>query len=407
MKRVLTKITFTQQPSTAYPNRGGAFIFSFVQAFEVTSTWRNLADTGKITLPKNVYVLNQYNRPLALANNNTNLGGFSNGIPIFLRGDQVTIQCGYGDYKNGNETLGIVTIFEGYINGVTSHKPIELAVMDNMYALQNTQAKVKEWAGYTVEKMLVEMIGHAGLPFTVNTTTNTPVNNFRTGNETIAQVLARLRTDYNFEAYFRGSELRCGLFVYLPEDAGQPPYPTFTFQQNIISDELSYARMDDLTISEAASTVTEQETGQTTKDGQAKTKRQPLQVLVTFKNGSPTPEVFVPPPGGTLPDNQEGERKTSFFPQAKTIQELTDFAVNDLQKFYYQGLKGKFTSFGMPYVKHGRKINIVDPVLPERSGLYMVRGVTYTGGTGGLRQEIELDYLIYRIDAKGNEIKAP
>ena len=404
MKRVLTEIMFTQQPSQTYPARTATIVFNFVHEFEITSTWRNLADTGKITLPKNVYVLNQNNKPVALLNTNTNMGGFGNGVPVFLRGDKVTIQCGYGYYQNSNDVSAKVTIFDGYISAVTSHKPIELEVMDNMYILQKTQAKVNEWAGYTVEEMLQGMINYAVLPFTVDTTTSTILQNFRTGNETIAKVLARLKTDYNFEAYFRGAELRCGSFEYLPGDAGSPPYPAFTFQQNIISDELNYVRVDDLVISEVASTVSDAETGEKTKDGQAKTKKQQLQVLVTFKDASLSPVYFVPKPGEAIPDNKEGERKQGFFPQAKTIQQLQNLAVKDLLKFYYQGLRGKFTTFGMPFITHGSRINILDPKLPERNGLYMVRGVKYTGGVNGLRQEIELDYLVYRTDANGNEI---
>ena len=35
-----------------------------------------------------------------------------------------------------------------------------------------------------------------------------------------------------------------------------------------------------------------------------------------------------------------------------------------------------------------------DNILPERNGKYKVKGVQYSGGVGGHRQEIILDYKI-------------
>ena len=67
-------------------------------------------------------------------------------------------------------------------------------------------------------------------------------------------------------------------------------------------------------------------------------------------------------------------------------------------------MKGKFKTFGLPFVKHGDYVDIIDPVLPERNGRYVVKGVGYEGGINGLRQEIELDYLIGRLDETGKFI---
>jgi hypothetical protein len=42
----------------------------------------------------------------------------------------------------------------------------------------------------------------------------------------------------------------------------------------------------------------------------------------------------------------------------------------------------------------GDNVQLIDNTLPERNGLYKVRSVEYTGGFSGLRQVVELDYLI-------------
>lgn len=93
-----------------------------------------------------------------------------------------------------------------------------------------------------------------------------------------------------------------------------------------------------------------------------------------------------------------------FFKGATSTEELARLATNELKKYYYTGLKGKFTAFGLPFVQHGHLVDIIDPDLPEKNGRYMVKGVRYSGGIGGLRQEIEIDYLVGRLDADGKFI---
>lgn len=400
--RVIIVITVKQQPRATFPDRNTVLLFTFVKEFEVNSTWRDLTDKGKIVIPKNIFVRDGNGKPVALMNTNVNIGGFSTAAPLFLRGDKVSIKWGYAYFDDrGNDVAPMVDIFNGYISEVTSHKPFQLAIMDSMYILQQYQAPVKEWVGYDVEGVLEAMIKQYNLPLTVNHTTSTKIGNFRTGNETIAQVLARLRKLYNFEAYFRGTELRCGSFVYLEADVNQN-IPTFRFQWDIISDSLQYSRKDDLTVSMLAQNTIEEETGHMTKDGKAKTKKVRLRVLLTYQNGSATPTKYILQPHEQVPDNVQGQRFTGFYPGAKTIDDLIEAGLKDLQKYYYTGFKGKFTTFGMPYVKHGDNINIINDLLPEQNGRYKVKEVQYTGGIGGLRQEITLHYLLFRIDKKGN-----
>jgi hypothetical protein len=410
MYRVLTQITFTQHPTGDYPGRNGVIIYKFCHSFEFTSTWQNLTDSGTITLPKNVYVIDKSGRRYSLGGTNVNVGGFSETVPTFLLGDKVKIEWGYARYDNrGNEVSPLKTIFEGYISSVTSKKPFVLEIQDNMYALKQHQAVGGNngfFAGskYSVQSMLAEMIKNSGHSFTVDQTEQTVIGDFVTQNETIAEVLARLRKDYHFEAYFRGSVLRCGAFKYIEQDAVNSGQKVFKFQQNIISDQLEYKRRDDTVLSAIATNTIEEQTGKKTKDGQPKTKKTRLEVLVTFRNNTKEPEVVVGSKDRPLPPNTGGERRTLHFLGATTTSELAKLAEAELKKYYYTGLKGKFTTFGIPFVQHGDNVDILDAILPERNGRYKVKGVTYTGGVDGLRQEIELDYLITRLDANGKPI---
>jgi hypothetical protein len=411
MYRVITKITFTQQPTASFPGRKGSIIYNFCHDFDFQSSWQNLTDAGTITLPKNVYITDKTGKRISFGGTNVNIGGFSNEEPTFLLGDKVTIQSGYAYYdQRGNEISPLQTIFNGYVSAVTSKKPFVIEIQDNMYILKTVQASggnngFFSESKYTVETMIEEMIKNAGLSFTVNKQASTTIGDFISQNETIAEVLARLRKDFHFESYFRGNELRCGSFKYIEQDAIDSGKKVFKFQQNIISDSLEYKRRDDTILSAVAVNTIEENTGETTKDGYAKTKRKRLEVLVTFRGGSSTPTVVVGSKETPLPPNTGGERRTLHFLGAKTTNELAKLAENELRKYYYTGLKGKFVTFGIPYVRHGDNVDILDAILPERNGRYKVKAVQYSGGVIGLRQEIELDYLITRLDAKGDAIQ--
>lgn len=413
MLRVLTDIIFFQQPSESFPNREGQIKYNIVNSFEYTKGWANHSGVGMVKLPKNVYVTDKNGRRVSLGGLNMNIGGFTDN-PIFLRGDKVVIRWGYAYFDRlGNEVSQVVDVFSGYISSVTSKKPIVLEIEDNMYLLKRATASggnngFFSGKSYTVETMLQEMVSNAGLDISVNTSQQTSIGDFWVKGESIAQVLARLKKDYKFEGYFYGNELRTGSFRYNPSDAinhylnGRPA--VFQFQKNIISDQLEYMRKDDLTLSAVAINTIEETGAGTTKDGHQKKKKKRLEVLVTFENGSDTPKVFVGSKEKKIPPNTGGERRTLHFIGAKTTDELATLATNELRKYYYTGLKGKFVVFGLPFIYFGDYVDIIDPLLPERCGRYVVRSVKYTGGVGGLRQEIELDYLINRLDVNGKVI---
>ena len=217
MLRVITNITFNQQPTADFPTRNGTIIYNFCHEFEVTSTWDTLTDDGSITLPKNVYITDKNGKRYSLGGTNVNLGGFSSNVPVFLRGDKVSVNWGYAYFdKRGNEVSPITNIYSGFISQVTSKKPFVLKIEDNMYLFK----KVKAIGGnngffpgskYTVESMMSEIIANGAKinpalsVFTVNTTTSTVLGDFIIQNETIAEVLSRLKKQFHFESYFKGN----------------------------------------------------------------------------------------------------------------------------------------------------------------------------------------------------------
>jgi hypothetical protein len=394
--RVISNIKIVQQSSSEFPNRKSTLNFDFCNTYEASDGWQDLTNKGKVILPKNIYVRNENGKLISLGTiygkpaSNINVGGFTSNDPLLLRGDRVTIAAGYKYFnKAGVEILDTSQIFKGYISKVTSKKPLEFEVEDNMWKLKQVQAPIKTFStSDTLEDILSTLI--AGTGFTVNALTQTTFGEFTTGNETVAETLARLRRLYHFESYFRGDELRCGSLVYIEAEAKTV---NFDFQGNIITDELDYRRRDDIVLSAVARNTIERETGKTTKDGQAKTEKVRLEVLVTFQ-GNGTVTKFVKTKGNDYPPNTGGERRELIFPGAKTTDELAKLAEDELKKYYYTGFKGRFTTFGIPFVKQGDNVQLKDPILPERNGLYKVKKVDYSGGVQGLRQVVSLDYKI-------------
>lgn len=404
MYRCATLIKFLQIPSEAYPQRNKTTICNFVHAFESVDSWTDLTNTAKIVLPKNVYVKDQTGKLISLSGTNINIGGFSSNVPLFLRGDTVQIEAGYRYFDAfGNDKIQTSILFKGFISKVTSKKPIELECEDNMWKLKQIPAPNKTYKSTdTIEDILRDMLKGTG--FKVNALTKTTFGDFTVQNETVCEVLARIRKDYHFESYFRGDELRCGSIVYVEQDAIDDGQKVFKFQTNIISDELDYQRRDDINLSAVAYSINKKSLTTTTKDGHTKTKKERLEILVTQSKGNFIYKQKTPGQKADFAPSTSGERRTLYFWNVTDANTLFNLASAELTKYYYTGLKGKFITFGIPKVSQGDNVDILDPVLPERNGRYKCKSVKYTGGVEGLRQEIELDYLITHLDAKGNPI---
>jgi hypothetical protein len=395
MLDVYSQLQFTQLPSVANPKHNRRFNINFCHKIEAEDSWEDFTNNAKITLPKALRYAGKYGVHDNLKGVNVNIGGFDSD-PLFLKGDKVDIITGY-KYRdgNGNERLQSNKIFTGYISNVGSGTPIELEMEDNMWLLKQIPAPTKCFPSTTtVEDLLRDVIDSKVCPpqykdavskLTVNAITKTTVGQFLTQGETVMQILARFRKDYGLEAYFKGNELRIGLEVYLANEAANHK---FTFQKNIIEDELEYQRKDDLVLSALATNTIVENTGNQTKDGQNKTKKTQLQVLVTLKNNVATFKEIKS--GDSVSENTEGQRNKYFFPGAQNISELGKLAEKKLRLLYYDGLTGSFTTFGLPYVKQGDSVELVDNILPERNGKYRVKKVDYEGGVGGLRQTISL-----------------
>ena len=371
----------------------------FLTEYSWNSTWANQTSHGVIKIPKNLYYRDETNQFNPLNGTKINVGGFSS-EPLFLRGDKITLTSGY-KYLNSAKTPIVETkeIINGYISKVHSSIPIELEIEDNMWILKQTPMKTRTFTeSDTLESLLQFIVDTAnekhGTSLTASALTKTTYGTILVGNETASELLDRLGKLYGFKSYFRDNELRCGVLRYNPSDASRQIFVMNGIEGNVIGSDqdLEYNRKDDIVLSAIAyNTVTEMDGF--CKDGVTPKKvKNRLEVLVTYKNGEKTSKVIEK--GDRVPDNTEGERRTFFFPEAQDTEKLKDLAFEQLDRYYYDGFKGSFITFGIPYVRHGDHVEIRNPELPEQNGVYKVKSVEYTGGVDGLRQKIELDFKI-------------
>jgi hypothetical protein len=410
MYRPITEISFEQLTQLdGQPARKLKFTFDFAHEFSATNTWVDMTNQAKITFPKNIYVRDSNNKLLPLGGTQTDK--LINNL--FLRGDKITMSYGYW-LENGDRS--VTQIFTGYISKVTSKKPIQLECEDNMWLLKQVPCKRQVWpANKTIQQLVQQLFASdpTTANFTVNQTTKVNIGNFIIQNETIAQLFARLQKEYHLEFLFVKDEIRIGLSPYLQIEAVTH---IFKFQQNIISDELDWQRKDDVKLSIVCKSINTTVTG-INKKGENKTKKEHLSVLVYYEKGAW--KYKVKEKNVDLPQNVEGERRDLFFPcrlESEQIQllsgeglrqylkagsvtalDLFELGVAELKKYYYTGFKGKFVTFGYPYVKLGDHVTLQDRLLPDRNGTYVVRGVEYTGGVNGHRQIISLDYKLFTL----------
>lgn len=404
--RVITNILIEQRPTADFPSRTASMVIDFCVERSVESTWQDLTQKAKITLPKNIIVRSP-NGQIVSGNRtsiHSNIGGFSEPTPLFLRGDKVQISGGYKFFNtNSAEVNDVAILFEGYISNVVSKDPYTLECEDNMWLLKQIPTPVKQWGkSQTLREILEAMLSGGNIPENIKDEVDQlsvsklaeinvkfNIGALRSDGRSVAQFLELIKKSLlYFDSRFRGNELRVGYPTYYEDETVEHK---FGFQENIIDSDLEYKRKDDILLSARVRNYITETVG-TKKDGSPKTRKRRLEVLVAFEFGKRVS--YIKETNKPLPENKGGERRDFFFVGATTNAELISLGFKQLEKYVYTGFRGSFTTFGIPYVKYGDNVILNDNVLPERNGTYKVRKVEYTGGVSGDRQKITLDYMI-------------
>jgi len=452
--RLVSKITITQQPTTTYPNRRNFYVLDFVEDVQIKSTWKNLTTTCTIKFPRNIYIKTPDGNVNWVSQSAYTPQTGNTNPPILLRGDRISVQLGYY-YNPGN---GYITQlneeFNGFITKINPKMPMEIECEDMMWLLKQAQCpnmvfksgtntanyidntghkrtitQINNWSVQSIlESLLLISSTNSGNTYIQNvllpqlsqinvingvgesTNVQTNVGDFRTVNETIAGVLMRLRKDYKLECFFRPKQnppvtsgnvttttsnwnnLYCSGIVYYPDDYINPDgtFKTFAygFQQNITDNgnNLVYLRKDDVRLGIKAYSVGKYKQTSTNSEGKPTTKTERLEVQVGDTDGDLRTQFF-------WADNNTPvlDKKT-----------LTALATQRLNKIKFEGWRGTFESFGLPYLQNGQAVSLNDTVSSgtniqngqsitmERGGIYLVEGTEISFGQNGFRRKIKL-----------------
>ena len=386
MIRPRIRITFTQHGTEFYPDRANSFVMQFVHECEITSSWKNLTGTCKITFPKNIIIRRADGTKYDLSSTVNMIGGSEGSEPpLFARGDSVKVEECYWYYDaQGNEQRpDYYTTFEGWITKVKTKVPIELDCEDNMYQLKQIQIPKNKrfypsnkWTAETMVKDLLQGTGFTLADPPSGVSTN--IGDFRIVDDiTIGRMLEILQKDYHIESWFRGTVLHSSAIVYYPNDPQQKS-PVFQDTKNIVQNDLDYTRQDDILMGAKAISVNKTEATKVNSRGHATKVHKRL-------------EAFVGRSGGDV--------RTLWFYDIATVAELKKQGELKLRRFYYEGFRGNFTTFGEPYTYHGDLARIQSLKFPDTNGTYFVKSVTRTSGVGGRRQKIELDLRVNESDS--------
>lgn len=256
------------------------------------------------------------------------------------RGDKVQIFLGYND----NNKLA----FEGYVRSVNSQIPVVIELEDNAYLLKKGNLTFS-YQNATLQDILNEIVP-SNIPIAAQPD-RLGLGPFRISNMTTARVLEEIKKNYFQQFWFRSGALYAGL-AYWPETQVEH---SFHFQKNVISHDLEYIYEEDVQIKLKVISVDSRN------------------VKTEFEYGDP-----------------EGEQRTIYYYNTSKA-DIDKIALQEIERMKYTGYRGSFETFGEPYVNHGDVVAIEDNDYPERTGRYLVKSVSRNFGSGGYRQEIELD----------------
>lgn len=425
MIRPFTKI-FIQQ---AAAKRDSLFELDFVTSYEYESGWENHTDKCVIEFPKNIQLQNEDALFKQSGTYNVILGGEEgfdingnkvNYPPLIMRGDVVEISHGYLFKNRARENQKkSLALFHGYVTKVESSVPIKIECEDNFYLLKRTPVGISKWTGNLIDlcKYMINRVntlfannneykGKNGNPYPVlkvtdsvdSITADFSLGYLEIADVTCAELLSQIRQQYKLESFFRGDTLYFGFPIY--DESIADSSNIFEFQNNIKKDaDLEYRNKGDIVLSAVVSCKTINETGKTTKDGQKATKWGKDSILIYWDMPTGTFKYLAKEKGKPMPPNTGGERREFIYPiepskGRPSNDVLFEFGKKQLEKYYYTGFRGSFTTIGYPFVSWGDNVYLVDRIMADRNGLYKVKKVIYRGGMNGIEQEVVIDYKI-------------
>ncbi|MBX7204144.1 MAG: hypothetical protein K1X81_01855 [Bacteroidia bacterium] len=258
---------------------------------------------------------------------------------VFKHGTPITIAFGY----DGE----LVEEFTGYISEVSADFPVIVKCQDEMWKLRRMPVNYSS-NSVTLEKMLKDICKG----YTINALEGVNLGSVRFAKTNVGEVLDKLSSDFNIYTYMDGKTVVSG--KYYSDNTNDPVYQV-NLDTYIAENNLEYRSAEDILLKIKGKSV-------------------------GIKGGKVEFEI-----GETGGD----ELSLSYF-NIKTQAELKKLVELDYNRRKRGGYTGTVTTFGTPWFKHGRKIELVSNLFPERAGVYYIDSVVKHFQPSGIRQELTL-----------------
>jgi hypothetical protein len=324
--------------------------FNFVHSIEIESSYENLTDTCKITIPRK------------LTFEGADL--FNGKNPIFQRGDSIEVQIGY--------VPNLTTVFTGYIKNVGSNTPTVLECEDEMYLLKQWTINYPSKVGIIERSKKGKLLKHPKIiPFSVSLDElldyclsdhdieydiidDIDLGQRRFVNMTPAGVLDKLKSEYGLYSYFK-DKTKNGevvidsktnkpvriLHVGFANDAAVTFEAEFKMEEVVInSDTLEWQRAEDVRI-------------------------QCVAISMFPDNTKSDPIIFGDPDGNQITIHKYNMNESA----------LRFAAEQWIKENKYTGYRGEVETFGEPIMRHGDRAKITSTKLPERNGTFLIKKV--------------------------------
>lgn len=319
----------------------GQYRFRQVNNVRIEKSWRELADTCEIRLPKFV----------RLSGNQT-----TRTLENYVKpGDPVSVKLWYEGKEVREE-------FNGYVKRLKPNIPFEIECEDHIHYFRKTPIK-KSWSKAdkpdlkVVIKYLVDEVNKKYPDARIALSTKLPSVSFSEGlvieaGNTAATALGKIREEFGLTSYFKGRELFTGL-------AYQQTFGTVkhSLAWNIIFNDLEYRKEEDVLLQAKAIGI----------------KKDNSRVVVDDV-GDP-----------------DGEQRTLYYYNITDKAQIKKLAEEELKRMKFTGYEGDLTTFLYPYAEPLMISDLRDPFYGDsRSGRYIIDSVKTEFGVYGARRTVEL-----------------
>lgn len=283
-----------------------------------------LADTCEITLPASVY-----NYPLKVEDK-------------IKPGARVVVQLGYDN--------DLRTEFEGWLQRIdTDGGSLKLICEDDLYLLRKS-VKDKEFKNTEVKGIAQYVLTETGAKLDLNCTLGTRYDKFVIAYAEGYEVLKKLQDETKCNIYIRN-----GVLNIHPLYTEKHGYVSYSFQQNIESDDLKYRRAED--------------------------RKVMMVITTTDAKGNKIEERY----GDT-----GGEQKT-VEASGMNMAGMKDKAIAEHKMLSYTGYEGSITGWLRPWCEPGYSVSVKDDEYPYKDGSYYASAVTTSiDGSGGGKRKVQL-----------------